>query len=462
MELPPDFRRQMQSLLPDTAAFEQALEAPSPVAIRLNPAKTQPLNSLTALPWCRMGYVLPERPSFTLDPRFHAGAYYVQDASCMALEAVLQQLALTPIHILDACAAPGGKASHLASLYPDSLVLANETIRSRATILAENTAKWGHGNLVLSQLDPSGFRALPDFFDLMLADVPCSGEGLFRKDQAARAEWSLANVELSARRQRRILTELWPSLKPGGILIYSTCTYNRQENEAQIEWLQTEFGAEAVDWQLPEAWPLIQADVQGIHTLRCYPHMLPGEGFFLAAVRKPAGPSLRPRSAAKFELLRPKDCERFSHWLKGDWYFSRQGEHIMAWPQAHLDSLRLLHGALPIQPLTLAEVKGKDLRPSQALALALDLHRPAFAELPLDHEQAIAYLQRQALYDLPAGPKGFTLAAFGGWPLGWLKQIDSRANNLYPQGWHIRMQPDASTRVQAWERLQQVIPLESA
>lgn len=458
MQLPEAFAAQMQSLLPDYPEFFAALSTPAPVTVRLNPFKSRPL-SQAPLPWCQWGYPLAERPMFTLDPRLHGGAYYVQDASCMALEAVLTRLNLSPERVLDACAAPGGKATHLAALYPDALVIANEVIRSRASILAENAAKWGSANLFVTRRDPSDFAAVSDFFDLIVTDVPCSGEGLFRKDPEACAEWSPDQVELCARRQRRILADIWPSLKPGGLLVYSTCTYNQLENEAQLDWLMTEMGAEPVDWELPESWPLIQEHHGAFRTLRCYPHHVAGEGFFLALLRKPDAAPVRRRTGKGPELMSAKETTRFRHWLNGDWIYRHRKDSIEAWPERFRGELEVLH---PLDPegLGLAEVKGKDLRPLPALALCRQLDREQFPEVALGHEQAIQYLQRQALYGLPSG-QGLALASFEGWPLGWLKQLGDRANNLYPQAWRIRMQPASDEIARAWRQLEALLPLQA-
>lgn len=458
MNLPEAFTHQMRALLPDSEAFFQAFNDPAPVSIRLNPFKTKSLSQL-ALPWCSAGYQLPERPIFTLDPRLHAGAYYVQDASCMAIEAVLGQLELKPQRILDACAAPGGKSTHLAALYPDSLVIANEVIRSRASILSENASKWGSANLFVTSKDPASFTGLPDYFDLIVADVPCSGEGLFRKDPEARKEWSQEQVELCARRQRRILAEIWPSLKPGGILVYSTCTYNSLENEDQLDWLVQTQGAEPVKWSLPESWPLTQSSHGDFQTLRCYPHQQAGEGFFLALLRKPEGPSARPKMSKRLDLMPAKETSRFANWLQGDWVYRHRGNEIEAWPTRWLNELEALQ-ALDPAGLGIAEIKGKDLRPLPALALCRQLNKDSFRSLELTHEQAIAYLQRQALYNLSPG-QGLTLASFWGWSMGWLKQVGDRANNLYPQTWRIRMQPSSDDIEKAWHQLAALIPLQA-
>ena len=259
--LPPAFEQRIRRQLgSETEAFLQALNAPAPVSIRLNPGKT-PIpadpgttgNGTRPVPWCPEGLYLPERPAFTLDPLLHGGAYYVQEASSMFLAHVLRQLLpAAPVRMLDLCAAPGGKSTLAASLLPPgSLLVANEVIRSRAAILRENIIKWGQDNIVVTNNDPAGFAPLEGAFDLILVDAPCSGEGMFRKDPAAIAEWSEANARLCAERQRRILADIWQCLRPGGTLVYSTCTYNPDEDEAILEWLLSEWDAETIPLPCP-------------------------------------------------------------------------------------------------------------------------------------------------------------------------------------------------------------------
>src|SRR5579859_2899526 len=245
--LPTPFAGRMQKQL--KLGWEKFLSAhhhPAPTSIRINSHKSNSKNH-ERIPWTDFGYYLEQRPSFTLDPVFHGGAYYVQEASSMFLEqAVKQTVDLSQaLQVLDLCAAPGGKSTHLLSLLNDqSLLVSNETIRSRATVLAENMQKWGHDNVVVTNNDPDDFRPLEGFFDLIVVDAPCSGEGLFRKDASAASEWSEEQVDLCALRQRRILNQVWPSLKANGILVYCTCTYNEKENEENLIWLVEEKKAE--------------------------------------------------------------------------------------------------------------------------------------------------------------------------------------------------------------------------
>lgn len=468
MLFPDDFAAQMKKLLPDFDDFVSAFQQTSPTSIRLNSAKSKICHK-DSLPWSKDAYLLPQRPIFTLDPRFHAGAYYVQDASCMVLEAILKQLDLQPECILDACAAPGGKSTHLASLFPETLILANEAIQGRYHLLSENISKWGHSNLISSQLDPKTFHQIPQTFDLILADVPCSGEGLFRKDPQAIQEWSLSHVEQCAQRQRRILADLWPSLKPGGLLVYSTCTYNHQENEEQIAWLISQFGAQAIQWSLPEHWPIVQDEFMNVSTLHCYPHHAPGEGFFLAIVQKPDAPPIETPKASKQKVLsrskQPinKIPESVQNWLFNNYIYQQDLEKIIAYPDIFSEQIKRISQLPNVSfGIELVEVKGKILKPSAYAAWSKDLKKDLFPQIHLNLEQAIQYLQGQALYDLETDATGFHLSYFEGWPLGWLNCLSSHANNLYPKSWRIRMQASTEKITSNWQLCQSIIPIQAA
>lgn len=261
MELPSSFTDYTRTLL-SAGEYEKlaaALGGEQPVSIRLNEDKLPESSfrlfrsSFKQVPWSATGYYLDKRLTFTFDPLFHAGCYYVQEASSMFVEQALRQYAAErPVVMLDLCAAPGGKSTHARSMLPaGSLLVANEVIRNRSQILAENLTKWGHPDVVVTNNDPADFSPLTDFFDVILADVPCSGEGMFRKDPVAVSEWSPENVEICWQRQRRIISDIWPCLKPGGILIYSTCTYNTKEDEENVRWLRDEFGQRPCIWILP-------------------------------------------------------------------------------------------------------------------------------------------------------------------------------------------------------------------
>ena len=254
MNLPIDFVQQIHTLLGQDEAIRlaDAIQTDAPVSIRLNEKKCKEVLSSRMplqgqVPWCPMGYYLDRRPAFTFDPLWHAGLYYVQEASSMFLQQALCRYAdmIHPLCVLDLCASPGGKSTHLRSLLTDdSLLISNEIVRTRAQILAENMMRWGHPSVVVTNNAPDDFTPMEACFDLVLADVPCSGEGMFRKDEDSIKEWSTSNVDTCWRRQRTILEAIWPTLKPGGLLIYSTCTYNIYENEENIRWMRDEYAAE--------------------------------------------------------------------------------------------------------------------------------------------------------------------------------------------------------------------------
>ena len=296
MALPIDFITRTRALLGNEFdSFEAALQADVPVSIRINEKKGTPAPSTAGAPcervaWCETGYYLPERLSFTFDPLFHAGAYYVQEASSMFLEQAIRSHVKTPVRCLDLCAAPGGKSTHLAACLPEgSLLVSNEVIRSRSHILAENIAKWGNPNCIVTNNDPKEIGCLTHFFDVIVADVPCSGEGMFRKDTDSTGEWSVANVELCAGRGRRIIHDVWNALKPGGLLIYSTCTYNMEEDEENIHYITEELGAEALSIPVKDEWQITGPLKYDHPVYRFFPHKTKGEGFFLAALRKADG-----------------------------------------------------------------------------------------------------------------------------------------------------------------------------
>jgi 16S rRNA C967 or C1407 C5-methylase (RsmB/RsmF family)/NOL1/NOP2/fmu family ribosome biogenesis protein len=432
MHLPEEFITQTQALLGDEwPDFERALHDEAPVSIRRNPRKRPATLSFAcgdAVAWASDACYLPQRPSFTLDPLFHAGCYYVQEASSMYLETLLRPHLLQPLRALDLCAAPGGKSTHLLSMLPEgSLLVANETIRSRISALSDNLMKWGYPSQVITVDDPARIGCLAGFFDLMLADLPCSGEGLFRKDALARRQWSPAHVRLCAERQRRILADAWPALRPGGWLVYSTCTYNRAENEDNIDWISRRLGAETVD--APR---------------RFFPHRTHGEGFFIALLRKNGtdeawhpdkkiASSARPTpSAALSQLLMHPD--RFA-------VFSDR-HRTLALPVDRVPDCLFLHRHLSVRSagIDLGEQKGIDHLPSQALALSTERHPDAFPAFDVDTALALRYLRKEALPALPASlPKGYVLITYEGHALGFVKNIGSRANNLYPVALRIRM-----------------------
>lgn len=273
----------------DAAELLDALQEPSPVSIRINRDKWK-LSPLAAerVPWCPDGYYLAERPSFTLDPLFHAGAYYPQEASGMFLEQVIRQVVhdKEKLKILDLCAAPGGKSTHLSSLTgPDSVIVANDVIKPRADILAENHIKWGLSNTMVTQSDPSAFETLKGFFDIILVDAPYSGEGMFRNKTAIR-EWSIDKAIHCASRQKRVLMDIWSALKENGILIYSTCTFNSAENEENVKWLSERHESESIRLNISDFKEITEISHKGVFGYGFHPGKIKGEGLFIAVLKK--------------------------------------------------------------------------------------------------------------------------------------------------------------------------------
>jgi len=273
----------------DAEALLLALGEPSPASIRLNPSKwnARPADS-ELVTWCNKGYYLTNRPSYTLDPLFHSGCYYPQEASSMFIEQVFRQVSdlSGTLRVLDLCAAPGGKSTHISDLIgPENLLVANDAIRSRAAILAESISKWGPGNTLVTQNDPAVFGKLPGYFDIILVDAPCSGEGMFRSEIAIN-EWSVSNTRHCSERQKRIVMDIWPALKENGILIYSTCTFNPGENEENIKWLIENQEAECLRLNIVDYKGLTEIDFEGVDGYAFYPYKTRGEGFFISAVRK--------------------------------------------------------------------------------------------------------------------------------------------------------------------------------
>ena len=451
MLLPAPFEQSMRQLLGDEyETFRDALLDDPAVSIRLNRSKCATTPEYEAVPWATDGYYLTERPAFTFDPWLHAGCYYVQEASSMFVEQAVKQYLGGARVALDLCAAPGGKSTLLRSLLPDDCVLvSNEVMRPRAQVLAENITKWGHPRSIVSSNYPADFTPLGELFDLILVDAPCSGEGMFRKDEVAVAEWSPENVTVCWKRQRDILTDIWPTLQPGGLLIYSTCTFNTQEDEENVRWMVDELGAELLPIALDDTWgitPSLMPDVA--HAYRFLPGRTRGEGFFLAALRKPGtAPTTfslaEPRGAKKGKNKQPiaavpAECKQ---WIKDSSYtYKVEGTDVVAMPT----DMTVLHATLSERlyllkaGVTVAELKGRDAIPSHELAMSTALCPTAFARQELTYADALRYLHREAIA-LPMGtPRGFVLVTYRDIPLGFVKNLGNRANNLYPNEWRIR------------------------
>ncbi|MFM8591361.1 MAG: methyltransferase RsmF C-terminal domain-like protein [Sphingomonadales bacterium] len=431
----------LDQLLPapgfDRDLFLQAHQQRLPItSIRLNPAK-MPASSEAMQPvgWCRNGYYLKERPSFTFDPLFHAGCYYVQEASSMLLEQAFTQLLPQdqPLRVLDLCAAPGGKSTHVYSLLPaNSFLIANEVIRSRAWVLRDTIIRWGATNAIVTNNDPEQFRALENYFDWITVDAPCSGSGLFRKDPEAIGQWSTAAVEHCAARQQRILSAAWQALRPGGILFYSTCSYSVEENEAVANWMITHFNAECKELRLQESWGITATDPG----YRCWPYNTRGEGFYCCCLQKPGAPSsdclvlkekeLHPLNKKEQALVRP--------WVSQPdaFYFSLQ-QTVYGWPlhfrsewQAIASLLNVIYSGVRV---------GQLLRDKLVPDHALSQHgwlSESVSLLALTRSDAIAYLQR-GTFSVESLEKGWSVVAYQQFPLGWINALPNRINNYYPK-----------------------------
>ena len=376
----------------------------------------------------------------------------------MFLEQALRRYIDRPVVALDLCAAPGGKSTLARSVLPEgSLLVANEVIRNRSQVLAENMVKWGDASVIVTNNDPADFGVLGPLFDVLVTDVPCSGEGMFRKDEVAIDEWSEENVALCWQRQRRILRDCWPCLKPGGWLVYSTCTFNREENEDNVEWIARELGAEVLPLVTEKEWGITgNLTDTGFPVYRFLPHRTAGEGLFMAVLRKhgaseagwttPWEDGGRKKGSKKQKGGRGGQAstvpDELKQWVTrpDEYAYSVEVTGATAFPlrwkalwQFLKDRLRILHAGV-----TLGEWKGRDWQPHPSLALSTALSAAVFPRVELSYEQSIAYLRKEAVTLETTVPKGYVLVCFRGQPLGFAKNIGNRANNLYPNEWRIR------------------------
>ena len=359
--------------------FLGAFDEEAPVSIRVNPRIAgdgcQVMGG-SQVPWCNEGYYLEDRPQFTFDPLLHAGCYYVQEASSMFVTHILQSVGNDYKSALDMCAAPGGKSTALRSVLPDDCVLvSNEPMGNRAQILLENITKWGAPNCIVTNNYPRDFRKAKLKFDLILCDVPCSGEGMMRKDPGAIAEWSMQNVEKCWQLQREIVADAWECLNPGGLFIYSTCTYNTKENEENIQWILDNYDAEVLDIPTDPSWQITGSLLPGFNhpVYRFIPGITRGEGLFVCAMRKAGSAEPKPFNAKKLSL----------------------------------------------------KVLEAELEKSET-------------SVDVDYTEALKYLRGEAMVLPPDTPKGIVTITYKGQPLGPAKNIGNRANNLYPKPWRIK------------------------
>jgi NOL1/NOP2/sun family putative RNA methylase len=417
-------------------------------SIRINPAKkTEIKNPESKIPWTSAGFYLPERPSFTSDPLFHAGSYYVQEASSMFLEEALKQTVdlAEPLKVLDLCAAPGGKSTLIQSIISaESLLVSNEVIKTRVNVLSENIAKWGAANVIVTNNDPKDFKRLQNYFDVIVADAPCSGSGLFRKDAAAIDEWSLNNVQLCSQRQQRILADVIPSLKQNGVLIYSTCSYSTQEDEAICDWMVKEFKVESLKLKVEKSWGIIEtiAENEGAYGYRFYPDKVKGEGFFIAAFRKTQNEDFllqEKKQRNGLEKISKADIETIKPWLKNgeDYFFIKQNEEIIALPIHLQTDLAAIQSSLYIKKagIRMGAIIRNELIPHHELAISTVIS-PTVASVEVDFETALQYLRKQEI-KIDCKNKGWTVVKYQQLSLGWVKILPNRINNYYPKEWRI-------------------------
>lgn len=460
MTLPDDFITCTKACMGDSLwrRLAEGLAGEAPVSIRLNPLKCRggkwtAVSGDGRVPWCGDGIYLKTRPGFTFDPLMHAGMYYVQEASSMFLDRVMRQYVTDgAVTMLDMCAAPGGKSTIARAALPEgSLLISNEPVRPRARVLAENMQKFGHPDVIVTNNYPQDFVRSGLMFDVILADVPCSGEGMFRKDPDAIGEWSLGNVEKCRRLQRDIVADAWACLRQGGILIYSTCTFNTKENEENVRYICEELGAETLPVDIAADWGITGSLLGGFSkpVYRFLPGLTRGEGLFMTALRKTGtgGSADKGRKDSKQKNGRNRRRDNAgtrpcASWLASPDGFEtmRYGDAVIAVPRAWngicdaaMKSLNVLSAGVP-----LGEVKGRDIIPAHALALSTALAPAAFPSVELDYGRAVSYLRKESVTLPPDTPRGYVIMRYKSVPLGFAKNIGNRANNLYPAEWKIK------------------------
>ena len=438
--LPEGFIEEMRALLGETEALSlvsSLADTPS-VSIRFNRKKVKDAGEssqsfsvygVSPVEWCESGFYLDRRPDFVRDPLLHAGAYYVQEAASMVYESILRSLAPEigdrELKVLDMCAAPGGKSTAMLNALEGRYILvANEYDRGRSKILKENLDKWGDPNVIVTNSPAEKFGALEGYFDVVAVDAPCSGEGMMRREPVARSQWSKNLIAQCASMQREILENAVKCLAPGGLLIYSTCTFNRTENEENAEWIERELRLE----------PVMPARHFMPHRERC-------EGLFVAAFRRRAeesgiGRSLNIKNSKPKAIISSQQI-----FLKDkDLIQERIGERIFGIPQSLFPTYSLLKKAgvnILSAGTELASLKGDTAIPSSRQVLSQDFDRESIPVVVLDLPAALSYLGRNVLTLPEEIPAGYIAVSHKGFPLGLVKNIGRRANNLFPAEWKI-------------------------
>ena len=434
----------MREMLGDDAErLFSALDTPAEVSIRVNPAKPAEVFEGEAIGWSPNGRYLAERPQFTLDPLMHGGAYYVQEASSQFVAHILRQDNLEGGRVLDMCAAPGGKTTVYSSLVGrEGLVVANDINRGRTLALSDNVQRWGMGNVVVTCNEPEHIGAFEQWFDVVAVDAPCSGEGMFRKMDEAREEWTPASVEQCVARQRDILAEAWRALRPGGKLIYSTCTFNDREDEGVVRWLVEEYGDEIVAAERVETedkWGIVRSDIGPFQCFHFYPHSARGEGFFAAVACKAEGVTKRrtPKGRRKvFTTLQSKDLAEVSRWVDDakTMSFRYVGDVVYGYNSAVMEDVTQLSESLSVvySGVAMGQIFKGTLKPEHSLALFVGRNRDVVTEVELSLEDAQNYLRRQDI-DAKQFSEGVNVVTYKGVAIGFIKRIGARCNNMYPK-----------------------------
>ncbi len=434
-------------------ALCEALDTPATVAIRLHPDKaSKAAKGARAIAWSEGGYYLDERPSFTTDAAFHAGAYYVQEPSSQFVGHVLRPIVEREpsLRLLDLCAAPGGKTTLYSSLVGcDGLVVANEINRQRAAVLADNVRKWGVGNVVVTNNDPSHFGGFEQWFDVVAVDAPCSGEGMFRKTPEARDEWNDGSAAMCAERQMKILQDIWPTLRAGGTLLYSTCTFNRTEDEGLLERFTEWVGEEELEAEdevaIGEDWGIVCGRVGAWQTFRFMPHRAEGEGFFAAIARKSTnagGKSRNPKSRKSIlSTVDRRTATELERWVKESqkMKWAAINDTFYGYYAAHSDDIKILAEVMTVihSGVCMGQIFKGRLKPDHSLAMFIGLNTNVVNVIEVEHKVALDYLRRGDIGVCEGMVEGINLLCAENLPLGWIKRVGNRSNNLYPNSLRI-------------------------
>ena len=472
--IPKDFLETSVSIFGrESEEFLASLDSEPSLGIHINAEKMQKTgvvipDNAERVEWTSNGFYLKSRPRFTFDPFLHAGAYYVEEPSSMFVEKALNyiQKDIRIDRALDLCAAPGGKSIMIRNSMKGGLLVSNEPLSKRAAVLTENLAKWGNPDIIVTSDFPEAFDGLTGFFDLIATDVPCSGEGMFRKDETARSEWSKANVENCVQRQRDILRTIWPTLRNGGYIIYSTCTFNRREDEENVLFIANELGAEIINLETDADWHIC-GDTTGrnLPVYHFFPHKTRGEGFFLALLKKTSDTPPAENRKSKKKKPETVSADGFAEWIncKENFDFHKSKDGITALRKAFADDYAAISEKLNVicagvrvcteKPAKFSNSARKpkpQFVPAPGLALSSCLNRKAFPDISLNYSDAIKFLRGESIPPTVYAPRGWVTVSYRNLPLGFANNVGSRLNNSYPPAWRIRSTyvPDSAPQLE--------------